>query len=138
MTRITYSFGVRNDPEVLVSSVQNSNEIYLGKENKEENRVVNNSYICRFSSLLSMVTDVVVGKEGRVVLPKKIREKYGVKEGDKILVREFGSQILLIPIDKYEKPTKALHGSVKIRKRIDEPKELARKYMRKKMEEEFT
>lgn len=32
-----------------------------------------------------MTIDIVVGKEGRLVLPKKIRDKYGVKEGDRIL-----------------------------------------------------
>jgi len=84
-----------------------------------------------------MAIDVVVGKEGRVVLPKKIRDKYGVREGDRIIVREFGPQILLIPVDRYDKPTKALHGSVKSRKRIDEPKEFARRYMRRKIKEEF-
>jgi len=84
-----------------------------------------------------MATDIVVGKEGRLVLPKKIRDKYGVKEGDRIIVREFGSQIVLIPVDRYDKPTKALHGSVKTRKRIDEPKELARQYIRRKLAEEF-
>ena len=84
-----------------------------------------------------MATDIVVGKEGLLVLPKKIRDKYGVKEGDRIIVREFGSQIVLIPVDRYDKPTKALHGSVKTRKRIDEPKELARQYIRRKLAEEF-
>jgi len=49
---------------------------------------------------LSIAADIMVGKEGRLVLPKKIRDKYGVKEGDRILVREFGSQILLIPVDR--------------------------------------
>ncbi len=83
-----------------------------------------------------MTRDIMVGKEGRLVLPKKIRDKYGVKEGDRILVREFGSQILLIPVDRYDKPTKALHGSLKT-KRIDEPKEVARKYIRRKLAEEF-
>ncbi|MGH9910438.1 MAG: AbrB/MazE/SpoVT family DNA-binding domain-containing protein [Nitrososphaerales archaeon] len=84
-----------------------------------------------------MATDIVVGKEGRLVLPKKIRDRYGVKEGDRILVREFGSQILLIPVDRYDKPTKALHGSVRARKIIDEPKDVARKYIRRKLAEEF-
>ncbi len=48
------------------------------------------THICRFHFILSMATDIVVGKEGRLVLPKKIRDRYGVKEGDRILVREFG------------------------------------------------
>lgn len=84
-----------------------------------------------------MTIDIVVGKEGRLVLPKKIRDRYGVKEGGRILVREFGSQILLIPVDRYDKPTQALHGSVRTRKRINEPKEVARKYVRRKLAEEF-
>ena len=85
----------------------------------------------------SMITDVKVRKAGSLVLTKRILEKYGIKEGDRIIVREFGSQIVLTPVTRYDKPTKALHGSVKTEKRIDEPKEAARKYLRKKLTEEF-
>ena len=84
-----------------------------------------------------MITDIKVGKAGRLVLTKRILEKYGIKEGDRIIVRESGSQIVLIPVTRYEKPTKALHGSVKTEKRIDDPKEAARKYLRRKLAEEF-
>ena len=87
---------------------------------------------------MSMITDIKVGKAGRLVLTKRILEKYGVKECDRILVCGFGSQILLLPIKRYEKPTEALYGSVKTEKRIDEPQEVARKYLHKKLREEFT
>lgn len=84
-----------------------------------------------------MITEIKVGKAGHLVLTKMILEKYGIKEGDRILVYELGSQILLLPINRYEKPTEALYGSIKTEKRIDEPKEAARKYLRKKLAEEF-
>lgn len=35
--------------------------------------------------------------------------------------------------NKYEKPTEALHGAVKMEKPIDEPKRLAREHLRKKL-----
>ncbi|MGH9933507.1 MAG: hypothetical protein ACRD3Z_00155 [Nitrososphaerales archaeon] len=60
-----------------------------------------------------------------------------MKVGGRIIIREFGSDIVLIPVNIYEKPTRALHGSVRLPKSINEPKELARSYMSKKLEEEF-
>ena len=86
---------------------------------------------------MSMITDIKVAEAGHLVITKRILEKYGIKEDDRILVCGFGSQILLIPINKYEKPTEALYGSVKTEKGIDEPKEVARKHMRRKLVEEF-
>lgn len=80
---------------------------------------------------------VIVGKEGRIVLPKKIREKHGVEEGMQLILREHGGQIVLIPVSKYTKPTEALHGSVEAAAPIDQPKEEARKHLRKKLLEEL-
>lgn len=66
-----------------------------------------------------------------------IRERLGMKEGDRIIIRKFGTYIQLIQVKRYKKPTRALHGSVIPQKPIDKPKKLARSYMRKKLKEEF-
>ena len=80
---------------------------------------------------------VVIGKEGRLVLPKELREKYGVREGSRLVIREHAGQIILIPVTTYEKPTEALHGSLKIEGTIEEPKKAAREHIRKKLIEEL-
>jgi len=62
---------------------------------------------------------VEVGKYGRIVLPKQLREKYGVHEGFRLIVTEFMGRICLVPV-KVENP-------------VDEPKRFAREFMRKKL-----
>lgn len=76
---------------------------------------------------------VVVGKYGRIVLPKNVRDKYGVREGFRLIVTDFNGKICLVPVKTYEKPTEALYGSVKVEKPIDEPTSFAREYIRKKL-----
>lgn len=79
---------------------------------------------------------VEIGRYGRIILPKKIREKYGLKEGFRCIIIEFMGQIILLPVKKYGNPTEALYGSVKLDKPIEEPKHVAREYVRKKLVEE--
>lgn len=80
---------------------------------------------------------VEIGKYGRIVIPKELRDKYGVKEGSRLIIRDYKGQIILVPVTTYEKPTEALHGSVKTDVPIEEPKELARTHIRKKLIEEL-
>ena len=80
---------------------------------------------------------VTVGKEGRVVLPKNLREKLGVRDGDRMIVREHGDQIVLIPLTRYEHPTEALYGSVAVKAPLDEPKTFARRFLRKKLRKDL-
>jgi len=80
---------------------------------------------------------VEVGKYGRIVLPKKLRQKYGMQEGVRLIVTESMGRICLVPVNKYEKPTAALYGSVKLEKPIDEPKKVGRDYIRKKLIEGY-
>ena len=80
---------------------------------------------------------VEVGKYGRVILPKKIREKYGVTEKSRLIIREREGEIVLIPVARYDRPTEALYGSAKLDKPIDNPKETARRHIRKKLAEEM-
>ena len=80
---------------------------------------------------------VEVGKYGRIVLPKRLRQKYGMHEGIRLIITESMGGICLVPVETYEKPTEALYGSVKTAKPIDEPKRVAREHIRKKLAEEF-
>jgi len=76
---------------------------------------------------------VVVGREGRLVLPKVLREKYGVREGSRLIVRDYGGRIVLIPVAIYENPAESLHGSVQLKSSVEEPKEMARRHVRRKL-----
>jgi len=78
---------------------------------------------------------VVVGKEGRLVLPKQLRERYNVREGSRLIVREHAGQIILIPVAVYESPTESLHASVRAERPIEEPKEVARRHVRERLKE---
>ena len=80
---------------------------------------------------------VEVGKYGRIILPKKIRKKYGVDEGLKLIVTESMGRICLVPIRTYSKPTDALYGSIKAEIPIEEPKTFAREFIRKKLIEDM-
>jgi len=71
------------------------------------------------------------------VLPKKIRQKYGLNEGIRLIITEYMGRVCLVPVKTHDKPTEALYGSVKLEKPIEEPKRLAREYIRKKLAEDF-
>jgi AbrB family looped-hinge helix DNA binding protein len=79
---------------------------------------------------------VVVDRYGRIVLPRAIRDKYGVREGFRLFVMHFHGQICLVPVNTFEKPTEALYGSVKLEK-LDEPKSFAREFIREKLYKEW-
>jgi len=80
---------------------------------------------------------VEVGRYGRMILPKKIRKKYGIDEGIRLIITDYMGRICLVPVKTYHKPTEALYGSLKIERAIEEPKQLARDYIRKKLIEDF-
>lgn len=81
---------------------------------------------------------VEVGKYGRIVLPKAIRDKYKVDEGSRLIVRERGGEIVLFPVRRYGRPTEALYESVRLEKPVDEPKRVAREHVKRKLVEEFS
>ena len=95
-------------------------------------------FICHFSNNLSVISlSVVIGREGRLVLPKALREKYGVGEGSRLIVRDYGGRIVLVPVRLYKSPTEALHGSVRLRRPVEAPKEVARRHVRKRLLEDL-
>lgn len=85
-----------------------------------------------------MGLSVEVGRYGRIVLPKDIRDKYCVSEGSRLIIREREGEIVLVPVRRYDKPTEALYGSVRLEKPIEEPKKVAREHIKGKLVEEFS
>jgi AbrB family looped-hinge helix DNA binding protein len=77
-----------------------------------------------------------VGKYGRIVLPKDVRERYGVTESTRFIIREREGEIVLIPVRRYKNPTQALFGSIAVEAPIDDPKKVAREHQRKRLIEE--
>lgn len=86
-------------------------------------------------NIVDDMTSVEVGKYGRIVLPKEIREMYDVSEGTKLIVRRREGEIVLIPVRKYENPTEALYNSVSPEKPVYKPKKVAREHVRRKLAE---
>ena len=80
---------------------------------------------------------VEVGRYGRIILPKDLREKYGVEEGSKLILRGIKGRSILVPVKTYEKPTDALYGSIRLEKPLEEPKDVARAHIRKKLTEDL-
>jgi len=62
------------------------------------------------------MTTVKVSSKGQIVLPKSIREKFGIKEGDELEVLDFGDEIVIVPLKKDLK----LRGLVKFEKPVKE------------------
>lgn len=81
-----------------------------------------------------MENEIKVSQGGRIVIPKEIREKLGIKEGDKIFIDMRGREIVLRPKNIIESPIDKLYGSVKVRPESS-PKKVAREWMKKKIEE---
>jgi AbrB family looped-hinge helix DNA binding protein len=80
---------------------------------------------------------VEIGRYGRLVLPKTLREKYGIEEGSKLVISGMEDRIELLPVKTYQKPTKSLYGSIRLEKPVDEPKKVARDHVRERLSEEF-
>jgi AbrB family looped-hinge helix DNA binding protein len=59
---------------------------------------------------MATITIATVSAKGWVVIPKEIREKYGIKPGDKVQVVDYGA-IYIIPAVK--DPVKEMRGMFK-------------------------
>lgn len=51
---------------------------------------------------------VKLGKKGQIVIPKALRERMGIKEGDLLLITAESDQISIICPEKYAKTTRGL------------------------------
>ncbi len=80
---------------------------------------------------------VEVGRYGRLVLPKKLRDQYGIREGTRLIVTGLEDRITLLPVKSYDSPTQALYGSVRPDEPVDEPKQVAREHMRGRLTDQL-
>lgn len=55
-----------------------------------------------------MAHEVKVTRHGQTTIPKPLRDKYGIKEGDEVLYIDLGDHIVVIPVPK--EPLKILQG----------------------------
>lgn len=49
-----------------------------------------------------------VSSKGWIVIPKDLREKYGIRQGTNVQVVEYGEVLALVPVP--ENPARALYG----------------------------
>ncbi len=79
------------------------------------------------------MTKAKVSIGGRVVIPKEIREKLGIKRGDEVDIT-LEERTIKITTEGVRNPVKKLYGSVKTTPE-ESPKEVAREWMRKSGED---
>jgi AbrB family looped-hinge helix DNA binding protein len=75
---------------------------------------------------------VTVSAKGWVVIPKPLREKYGLKKGMRVQVVDYGDVLALVPLPA--DPIKALHGMLKTEAPLTE--ELLAERARERAQEE--
>ena len=75
-----------------------------------------------------MVRTRTVGKKGQVTIPKEIREKFGLKEGERVVFEIRGGEIVMRPEKSGEDYVEELASVVKKKLEAPEPAELKRLY----------
>jgi len=75
-----------------------------------------------------MVRTRVVGKKGQVTIPKEIREKFGLREGEKVVFEVRGDEIVIKPEKSGKDYVEELISVVKKKLEAPEPAELKRLY----------
>lgn len=74
-----------------------------------------------------------VSRGWRIVIPKDVRKRFGLKEGDEIKMEIKDRKIVLKPASIVENPVERLYGMLKVKPEAS-PKKVAREWMRKKIE----
>jgi AbrB family looped-hinge helix DNA binding protein len=54
---------------------------------------------------------VTISAKGWVVIPKPLRERYGLKKGSRVQVVDYGQMLAIVPLP--DDPIEALHGMLK-------------------------
>jgi|GEM_PF-611133 AbrB family looped-hinge helix DNA binding protein len=75
-----------------------------------------------------MVRIRTVGKKGQVTIPKDIRDKYGLKKGEKVIFEERGDEIIMKPEKSGRELVNELASVVEKKSKAPEPEELKRIY----------
>ncbi|ADC65940.1 transcriptional regulator, AbrB family [Ferroglobus placidus DSM 10642] len=73
-----------------------------------------------------MVRTRVVGKKGQVTIPKEIRDKLGLKEGEKVVFEIRGDEVIIKPEKKGKDYVDELSNIVKNKLEAPEPEKLKR------------
>jgi len=81
----------------------------------------------------SMSGTLKLGKNGRITLPKTFRQRLGLNEKTRIIIRDHEGYITLTPVTTHENPTEALNRSVRPTPPVDDSKETARRHLHNKM-----
>jgi len=77
-----------------------------------------------------MVRTRVVGKKGQVTIPKEIREKFGLKDGKRVIFEIRRDEIVMRPEKSGEDYINELTSVIKKKFEAPEPAELKRLYYR--------
>jgi bifunctional DNA-binding transcriptional regulator/antitoxin component of YhaV-PrlF toxin-antitoxin module len=80
-----------------------------------------------------MYTAIISGK-GWVVIPKPLRDKYGLDKGRQVQVVEYGSVLAIVPLPPGGDPVEALHGLLAAGPSLTE--ELLAEHRRERAQEE--
>jgi len=89
----------------------------------------------------NLANAVKVDEQGRMVLPSRVREAFGIKKGGQILMRMDGSKVILEPlskdVDKKVREWENLSRNLKSEILTEEPSEswkwMSREYARRKL-----
>lgn len=70
-----------------------------------------------------------------MVIPKDVREMFGLEIGEEIVVEVEGRKIVLRPKKMVEDPVEKLYGSIKVKPEVS-PKKVAREWATKRVMKE--
>ncbi|NPV52587.1 MAG: AbrB/MazE/SpoVT family DNA-binding domain-containing protein [Firmicutes bacterium] len=54
---------------------------------------------------------IIISRKGQIVIPGKIRQKYNLRQGDRLLVKDEDGKIIIEPLERY--PLLRLRGAFK-------------------------
>jgi AbrB family looped-hinge helix DNA binding protein len=83
------------------------------------------------------MAETKVSAGGRIVIPKDVREMFGLEVGEEIVVDVEGRRIILRPKKIVEDPVERLYGSVKVKPEAS-PKKVAREWVTREVEREIS
>lgn len=82
-----------------------------------------------------MVAETRVSEGGRIVIPKDVREMFGLGVGEEVIVDVEGRKIVIKPKKMVEDPVERLYGSIRVKPEAS-PKKVAREWVMKEVEKE--
>ncbi len=80
-----------------------------------------------------MPYETKVTRQGQTTIPKPLRDKYGIKEGDEVVFIDLGDHMAVMPVPKH--PLKVLDGLVDVKESVHEMREEARETAKRLAEE---